>query len=273
MPLVTFKSGVVTVGQYLERMQGSMPMWRPVLDTGEVTRALLFQMVFRDVMAGRAVELGLDKEEDFSKRFKQAVESQIARLSKTRILSTVQPDTAAAAAYFRAHPEEFVLPAAAHLFEINRLTEAEILQLKKTIRNKSQFTAGASQFTARAHLRPSGGEVGWVEQHEFPELFTAASKIQPGEMAGPVALADGSFSLIYLEGRRAARRRRYDEVRNELVKKVWTQAVDSAFAAWMEEQQKRIKVATYPDVLEKTIDRTYYTKRKEWQEKVKDGSG
>jgi parvulin-like peptidyl-prolyl isomerase len=273
MPLVTYDGGSITVGQYMERLQGSVPMNRMVLDSGETTRAVLFQLVFREAMANRALALGLDKDPEFSNRLKKAVETEMARLLQARMLSGIRPDTAAARAYFQAHSEEFVQPAAAHLFEINRPREAELLELKKGIQGKPQFMAGASQFTARAHLRPTGGELGWVEQHQFPELFAAASKMKPGQIAGPIELADGSFSLVYLEAKRPSRKQTYREVQEGLLRKLWGQALDSVFAGWMAEQKRKVTVTLYPEVLEKTVDRAYYAKLKDWQDKLKEGTG
>jgi parvulin-like peptidyl-prolyl isomerase len=273
MTLLTYRGGKVAVGQYLERLQGSMPSQRLVLDTSEATRAVLFQLIFRDAMANRALELGLDKDREFLKRFRQAVESQMAHLLKTRLLSSVRLDSSGVRTYFETHSEEFVQPAAVRLFEINRPDEGSLLKLKKSIRSKSEFLATASRFTTRAQLRPAKGELGWVEQHQFPELFAAAAKLKRGGMAGPVALGDGSFSLIYLEERRPERKQSFREVQDDLAQRIWARALDSTFSAWMEGQKKKVKVAVYPEVLEKTIDRTYYAKLLEWQEKLKKGAG
>ncbi|HEU4436169.1 MAG TPA: peptidyl-prolyl cis-trans isomerase [candidate division Zixibacteria bacterium] len=273
MPLAVYKGGAITAGQYLETQQGSAPMTRLVLDTTERTRALLFQLVFRDAMASMAASKGLEKDAEFLKRLKQAVENQMASMYKSRIYSTVRFDTARVRTYYNAHPEEFVMPSAVHLFELNRSAREDIASLKDSIRNKAQFMAAASRLTNRVRLRPARGELGWVEQHQFPELFAAASKLKPGGIGGPVELSDGSFSLIYLEAKRPSRKLPYADVKVGLWERLWTEAGDSVFGAWMAEQKKKVKVAVYPEVLEKTIDRKYYAKLKEWQEKLKEGSG
>ncbi|HXF48717.1 MAG TPA: peptidyl-prolyl cis-trans isomerase [Verrucomicrobiae bacterium] len=273
MPLVVYKGGTVTAGQFLETQQGSAPMARLVLDTTERTEAMLFQLVFRDAMVQTARSHGLEKDPAYLKRLKQAVENQMAALYKSRLLSGLPFDTGRAQAYFRAHPEEFVLPAAVHLFEVNRTMRGDILALKDSVKNKPQFVAAASRLTNRVRLRPSGGDLGWVEQHQFPELFAQAAKMKLGQIAGPVELADGSFSLIYLEARRPERKQNFAEVRNALLERLWIKAEDSAFAAWMGNQKKQLKVAVYPEVLEKTIDRAYYAKLKAWQDKQQGGAG
>lgn len=271
MPLITYKGGLVTAGQYLDIIQGSMPGARMTLDTGETTTAMLFQLVFRDAMTQTAVSKKLDKDPEFLKLFKQAVEGQMAALLKNRIYSSVPFDTARVRAYYNAYPDEFREFPAVHLFEINRPSQQDITALKPGVRGKAQLMAAASQVTARTRLRSSGGDLGWVEQHQYPELFAAASKMKIGEIAGPVALADGSFSLIYLEAKRPSRKQSLAEVKDGLTEKLWIRAQDSALADWMEKQKKKIKVAVYPEVLKKTVDQTYYAKLKEWQNKQKEG--
>ncbi len=273
MPLIIYKGGTVTAAQFLETQQGSSPMARLVLDTTERTKAMLFQLVFREAMITAAKGKGLDKDPEFLKRLKQAMESQMARLYKSRILSAVRIDTARVRAYYNAHPEEFILPAAVHLFELNRPAREELLALKQSVQNKTEFLAAASKLTNRVRLRPAGGELGWVEKHQFPELFAAASKMKPGEIAGPVALADGGFSLVYLEAKRPSRKQGFAEVKEGLLERLWIKAEDSVFSAWMEEQKKKVQVAVYPEVLQKTVDQTYYARLKEWQKKLKEGTG
>lgn len=272
MPLLLYRGGKVTAGQYLETQQGSMPMRRLVLDTTERTRALLFQLVFRDAMVGAAKKRGVDKAPEFLELWKRAFERQLALLCKSRILANVRVDSAHVRAYYQAHPEEFMEPEAVHLFEINRPSRDNIVSLKRSVKSKADLTLAASQLTSRERLRAAKGDLGWVEQHQFPELFAAAAKMKRGEITGPVALADGSYSLIYLEAKRPARKKQLDEVENELFHRLWAAAVDSAFGIWMGEQKKKTRVAVYPEVLEKTIDRKYYAKLKEWQEKLKEGS-
>ncbi|MCI0330770.1 MAG: peptidyl-prolyl cis-trans isomerase [candidate division Zixibacteria bacterium] len=272
MPLLTFKGGAVTAGQYLQTLQGSRPMDRLVLDTTEETKARLFQLVFQEAMVNAALSKGLDKDPEFLKLFKGAVEGRMALLLKARLLSSVRIDSPAVRSYFGTHSEEFLVPAALHLFEINRPSREEIDSLKKGVRDKGQLLAAASRFTARTHLRPLNGELGWVEQHQFPELFAAAAKMKKGQIAGPIELADGSFSLIYLEAKRPARKQSFGEVKEGLWQRLWMRAADSAFAVWTAGQKKKTPVAVYPEVLQKTVDPVYYAKLKEWREQAKEGT-
>ncbi len=271
MPLITFKGGTISAGQYLETLQGTMPRFRPIVDTTERNQALLFQLVFGDAMIQTAVSKGLDKDPQFVILLKQAVEGQMAQLCKSRMLSEVRVDTTRVRAYYRAHPEEFVQAASVHLFEISSPSRDNILALKQNIGNKDQFLSAASQLTSRVRLRPVNGDLGWVEQHQFPELFAAAAKMKAGEIAGPIPQADGSFSLIYLEARRPARKLGFAEVKDGLLQRLGTEAQDSVLDAWIGGQKKRIKVTVFPEVLQKTIDQNYYAKLKEWQGKLKGG--
>lgn len=270
MPLLVYKGGSVTAGKYLETIQGSMPERRLVLDTGETSRALLFQLVFRDAMAGAAAAKGLEKDREFLKLLRQAVEDRMALYLKYRIYTSVRLDSGAAKSYFDAHPDEFVQPAAVHLFEINRSRREELLTIKPNLRTRDQFLSAATRLTARAALRPLQGDLGWVEQHQYPELFAAAAKMKSGEIAGPVSLADSTFSLIYFDGRRSPHKQTFNEVKESLFERLLAARQDSVFTAWLSAQKKAAGITLYPDELQKTVDQSYYAKLKEWQDKLKE---
>ncbi len=271
MPLVTYKGGGLRLGQYLENLQGSIPSARPVLDSSEATRNLLFDIVIQHVMVLAAEYRGLDRDPVYHQMVRQAVEGKLALAARERILQGVRIDSFVIRSYFANHPEEFVEPAAYYLYEINSPNEKELGRVKPSLKNKSEFSSAASQLTSREQIKRIGGEMGWVEQFQFPELFAAASKMKIGQIAGPVGLADGSFSLIYLESRRPPRKNNFEEVRGALNNKLLAQVRDSAFMTWLAEQKQKTKIVLFPEILKKTIDYDRYARLKEGETKKSGG--
>lgn len=271
MPLLTYDGGVFTLGQYLEQLQGSFAEIRPALDTTETTRALFFQLIFRNAMEKAALQRKLDQDPDYLRTMRQAVEGQMALRMKSRILAGFRLDSSAAKTYFDAHPDEFIQPEAFHLLEINRSGERELLHLKPELKSKPDFSSAASQLTARQQLRPSGGDLGWVEKFQFPELFEAASKLKVGQIAGPVKLLDGSFSLIYLDEKRPARKQKFAELKDRLYDNLLAQKEDSVFRAWMTERKQKTKISLFPETLEKTLDYERYARLREEEAKKAGG--
>jgi len=270
MPLLTYQGGVFTLGQYLEAMQGWLPARRPVLDTAQITRDLLFQFVTQDAIVKLAKKRGLDKDPDYLLALRQAVEGRLALEVKNKILSGVNVDSVKVKKYFDVHPDEFLLPQAFHLYEINRPAEEEILQLKSGVRSKADFV-GIANLTTRTQLQASGGDLGWVEQFQFPELFAAATKMKIGQIAGPVKLADGSFSLIYLDGKRPARKQSFGEVQAALFQKLVAADQDSVFSAWLVQQKQKVKIEVFSDVLQKSLDHQRYVKLRELESQKTQG--
>lgn len=69
------------------------------------------------------------------------------------------------------------------------------------IRQGGSFQAYARQFS-EASTAAVGGDLGWVRPEQLPtELAAAAAQLQPGQLAGPVALP-GGFSIVYLIDKR-----------------------------------------------------------------------
>lgn len=263
LPLITYRQKTITVGQYLQSIQGTVPAFRMVLDTTEKERALLFQLIFQDALVEVARGRGLDKEPEYLRMVREGVEKQMAAILQNRILAGLPPDSVATRKYFESRPDEFVRPPAVYLYEVNRPLEKELLALRPQILNKDEFLAAAAQLTARTQLRAAYGNLGWVEQFQEPELFAAAEKIKVGQIGGPVKLADGSFSLFYLDDRRGTYRQKFAEVKDSLIHLLWAQARDSALAAWVARQKLNTPITVYPEVLKKTIDYKRYARMKE----------
>lgn len=271
LPLITYRQKSITVGQYLQSIQGSVPSFRLVLDTTEKTRALLFQLIFQDALLEVARGRGLDKEPQYLRMVREGVEKQMAALLQNRMLADIPPDSTAAQKYYDNHAEEFVRSLSIHLYEVNRPLEKELLALRPQILNKDEFLAAASQLTARTQLRAAYGDLGWVEQFQQPELFAAAAKMKGGGIGGPVKLADGSFSLIYLNGRRDRYKQKFSEVKDSLIQVLWAQARDSVFNAWLAEQKQKTKIGLFPEVLKKKLDYERYDRLKKEEAKKTGG--
>lgn len=86
----------------------------------------------------------------------------------------------------------------------------------------------------------SGGQYGWVERENSPE-FEKLFKARPGELVGPLKLADG-FHIFRIEQKRVARAKTYDESKEQIKSEVLALRETARFSAWLDEQIKRYKV-------------------------------
>ena len=100
------------------------------------------------------------------------------------------------------------------------------------------FGPVAAEASADAVTRYRGGELGWMTMQQMearmdPALVVAVKGMgAAGEVAGPVAGADGLY-VLKLMGRRAAQVRSFDEVRPQLEHEVATRARREREERWL----------------------------------------
>ncbi len=83
-------------------------------------------------------------------------------------------------------------------------TRALAERLTGSIKSEEQFTAAAQKFSKSA-TASRGGSLGWVPLSNLPpQVASIVSKLQPGEMTGPISLGN-SVALYQLRGVREAK--------------------------------------------------------------------
>ena len=79
--------------------------------------------------------------------------------------------------------------------------EQNARRIVEQLRQGGSFVAYARQFS-EASTAPVGGDLGWVKLERLPtELAQVARGLQPGQLAGPVAIP-GGFSILFLIDKR-----------------------------------------------------------------------
>ncbi|HEY2714110.1 MAG TPA: peptidylprolyl isomerase [Chthoniobacterales bacterium] len=130
-------------------------------------------------------------------------------LEKT-IAARIQPNESECRAYFATHSAEFAEPLrlrASHLFlaapdgyplEVLEAKKALIDKLSQRVINGESFDALVAQFSEDEATKKIGGDLNYfAAERMLPEVFTAAEKLRPGQISGPIRSCLG-FHLIRL---------------------------------------------------------------------------
>jgi parvulin-like peptidyl-prolyl isomerase len=160
-------------------------------------------------------------------------------------------------AYYDAHPEEYAIPARAHVYEILLSDEMLAAKLAKSIASIRDFQEKAMDLTERPGKRTSNGELGWVERTWFPEIFDAAWKTNVGAIGGPVA-TQGKYSIFYVADKMEARMKDYIAVKREIAAKISADKKKEMYTQWLADRRAKTDVEVYEDALWSTIDKNKY---------------
>jgi parvulin-like peptidyl-prolyl isomerase len=132
-----------------------------------------------------------------------------------------RPSAAELQAWFDTHRTDFETAEQAHALQILVATAEEAKSLLDQIRKGASF-----EDLARAHGRSpdarKGGDLGWFARGTMPKAFDdACFSLKPGQVSGVVQTAYG-YHLFKLLGRRAAQKRTLEQVKDEVLRRAWT---------------------------------------------------
>jgi hypothetical protein len=99
--------------------------------------------------------------------------------------------------------------------------------------------------TERPGKRSVGGDLQYIEQQWYPEIFEIAQKTPAGKIAGPV-LNRGKYSLIWVADKLEEHVKDFLGVKNEIMYKLTNETKLEAFRQWVE-TQKQVHPVSYDD--------------------------
>jgi parvulin-like peptidyl-prolyl isomerase len=145
-----------------------------------------------------------------------------------KLSETTRVTSAECAQYFRAHPDEFAMPAryrAGHLFlaaptatplPIIAQKRALIISLSERIKNGENFVDLVAQTSEDESTRSIGGDLGYFSESRMPPDFVAAlAKLRVGEISAPIQTTLG-FHIVRLTDFKPARSMAFAEAEPEI---------------------------------------------------------
>ncbi|MCX6829293.1 MAG: peptidylprolyl isomerase [candidate division Zixibacteria bacterium] len=263
MVLGTWDGGQITLGQYLatimtlQRQYARLPI--PNFDQYDSLASFIFQVNAQAILAQESRRSGLENDSEFKRKIKKFKELTMADVMENdSILMAGSSDEGEMRTYYDGHQDEFKIPPKIHLYEMMLSDQTAAKQYAGKVSSLEKFKSLANDLTERPGKRGSGGDLGYVEERFFPELFKAAQNTPVGDVAGPISMGGGKYSIIYVADKMA------DEIRDfQMVKQTIKDTLEKgrkrkAFAEWVEQQKKEVNIRIYEDELRETIDKTKY---------------
>lgn len=141
--------------------------------------------------------------------------------------------------YYQAHEGEFTRRAQVRVRQIVTATDAEAQAVLEQLRAGADFAALARE-KSTAPEAANGGDLGYFSQGEMPAEFNVVFGLAKGGLSGVVKSPYG-FHVFKLEDRRPAGKRSFDEVSEEISRKLLQEKQDARFRAWLKELRSRTK--------------------------------
>jgi parvulin-like peptidyl-prolyl isomerase len=202
LPMATWDGGQMTLMEYLVALQEVPQQIRPALDDVDSLATIIFRMKTNDFLVSEAYQLGLENDPEFQRKVRLFKELNMAAAMRDDSLpQPLPPDEAAIRQFYEEHKDQFVDSAQVHVHEILLSDEMLANRLAKEIKTFEEFKTRAMELTERPAKRGTNGDLGYIQQRWFPEIFELAVRTDVGKVGGPVVNAGNRYSIFWVVDR------------------------------------------------------------------------
>ncbi len=257
--LASWEGGHITLLEYLSLVQRNPRVFRPDFDQYDSLKAFIFKLKMNEILSLEATKLGLDEEDFFKNKITKFKELNMADIMRTDSIPKPSPPTEEDARnYYIESPEEFTQPMKIHVYEIYFSDELKAQKLRNSVKSLRDFREQANDLTERPGKRSVGGDLQFIEERWYPEIFALAKKTPVGSIAGPVPTR-GKYSIIWVADKLPEQIKDFLTVKKEILNKLTRNGYENAFANWVVLEKGRTNIELMPDELWTTIDKSKYS--------------
>lgn len=251
---------VLILGEYLELINPRPPETKPSLDDAEMLEDFVFTNVLYELLIDQARQLGLQDAPLYLERIKDFTETLMAdKLKNTILRRGISVTESELRDYFDAHPDEFYSEMRVRVSEIQVPTKGEADKLYTQLKAGAAFANLAQQHTTRKGYERNGGDLGYVKEYRFPEIYEQAVAMKVGALSAPFQ-AEGNWSIIKIVERIEPEPRDFESVKGDLFTNLREARIDSTQTAYLDSLKAVTPITINEDMLEETVNPARYEK-------------
>ncbi|HMK61560.1 MAG TPA: peptidylprolyl isomerase [Dissulfurispiraceae bacterium] len=191
--------GSVITTKDIEQEINALPEFaREFFKGQEGTSRLVDELVKKELLYAEAKKRGLDKDEEFQRKFEEAKKNAlITRLLEKELKSLPQVTDKEVKDYYDAHKDEFIQPNAIRLSQIVVKTEDDAKKVYERLQKGEPFNKLADEVSIDKTSAKSGGDLGLFKKGEMnPDLEKVAFRLKKNQISMPIPLKDGIHIIV-----------------------------------------------------------------------------
>jgi peptidyl-prolyl cis-trans isomerase C len=194
-----------------------------------------------------AKKRGLDKEEDFQKKFEEIKKNAlITRLLEKEMKALPQATDKEIKDYYDAHKDEFLQPTSVRLSQIVVKTEDDAKKVYDRLQKGEPFNKLAAEVSIDKTSAKSGGDLGMFKKGEMnQDLEKVAFRLKKNQISMPVPLKDGIHILVATDIKGATLD--FDKVKGGLSQQLMAKKQQDGLEKFIEGLKKNYKVEINKD--------------------------
>jgi peptidyl-prolyl cis-trans isomerase C len=206
---------------------------RAFFETAEGKKQLLNQLVTWELMHDHALEMGLDKSENYISQLEEAKKGILSQLLIQDMMSKISVEESEIEDYYNANKSKFAegdKVSARHIL-VDSLEKAN--EVIEEMNKGLDFSVAAQKYSS-CPSKEQGGSLGYFSRGMMvPEFEEAAFALQEGTVSEPVKTQFG-YHIIVVDDKKIAKEKPLSEVYNEISQMVLQNKQNTAYMKFVD---------------------------------------
>lgn len=258
---------VITADEFKQEMMRRGGFYREKTDK----KTILDDMIKEEVLFIKAEQLGLDKDPDVRRLYRNILVSKLREKQIRQQLDGMKPTKEELQSYYDKNVKRYTIPARVRLAQILMTTEpgmpdSQVAELKNKMEQcRKKALAGkesgqgfgqlAADYSKDVYSRGRGGELGWFEEGRgYPTIDPVALSAgfalkTPGQISDIITTSKGLY-LLKLMDRRPEQVIPFTSMQGRIQQEILAEKRITLEKSLSDEVSKSLKIETFPKVLE-----------------------
>lgn len=237
----------------LEREFKNLPDFaQKMFEDSKGKEQFLDELIKKEMLYQEAVKRGLDKDTEFQRKVEEFRKlTLISQLLEKEIEEKTKVTEKDVRDYYEKHKEELASVSQIRASHILVKTEEEAKKVQERLKKGEDFAALAKKLSIDPGSAPNGGDLGFFSAGQMvPEFESAAAKLKPGEVSGPVKTRFG-YHLIKTTDKKMGKPVEFDKIQHVLMQRLSAEKQKEFFDTYIEDLKKAYKVEINRDAVSK----------------------
>jgi len=212
----------------------------------------LDELIKKELLYQEALKKGLDKNAEFQSKVEEFKKlTLISQLLEKEIEEKTKVTEKDVKDYYEKHKEELASVSQIRASHILVKTEDEAKKIQERLKKGEDFAALAKKFSIDPGSAKNGGDLGFFSAGQIvPEFESAAAKLKPGEISGPVKTKFG-YHIIKVTDKKMGKPVEFDKIQHALLQRLSAERQKEFFDTYIEDLKKTYKVEINKDAVSK----------------------
>lgn len=216
--------------------------------TVESKKLVLDELVRQQLLVQDAESRGIAQEKDIKTALDEFRRSLLMQEVATRVTSSIAVTDQQAEEYYNQNKDVFSEPGEWRLREIMVPTQEEAKEILSQLYQAGADFGSVAQARSKAASAAQGGDLGFIKEFKFPQMQTAVSILNTGDISSVFKGPDGYY-IVKLEEKKGGNPQSFAVVKEEIKNGLTLMEQQQAILKYIDELKSKTTIVTNEELL------------------------